>query len=53
MPYEIIKNKRANSYRVINSDTGIIHAMHSSLRNAEKQVRLLNMLENHHYKFLK
>lgn len=53
MPYKIIKNKGSNSYRVINSNTGVLHSKHTSLRNAEKQFRLLNMLENRHYNFLK
>lgn len=45
MPYKIIKLKGRNHYKVINSDTGRIHAKDTSLKNAKAQIRLLGMIE--------
>jgi hypothetical protein len=39
MPYEIRKNGRA--YEVVNSDTGEVHAKHTTKAKAEAQVKLL------------
>ena len=45
MPYKIIKNG-IKSYQVINSETGKIHAKHTSLQKAKSQIRLLSTFEN-------
>ena len=45
MPYKIIK-KSNGRYKVINKDTGKIHASNSTLKNAEKQIRLMEYLDN-------
>lgn len=45
MPYKIRKLPNKNLYRVYNSETGEIHANGTSKQNAEKQVRLLYMIE--------
>ena len=39
MPYEIRKNGRA--YEVVNTDTGEVHAKHTTKTKAQAQVRLL------------
>lgn len=46
MPYKIIKLKGRNHYKVINSDTGKVHAKDTTLKNAKAQIRLLGMMEN-------
>ena len=43
MPYTIEKYKGA--YRVINSQTGKVHAYHTTLPKAEAQVRLMHSIE--------
>lgn len=45
MPYKKIKNADG-TYRVVNSDTGKVHAKATTLKNADAQVRLLYMKEN-------
>ena len=45
MPYAIRKNRGVDTYKVVNSKTGVIHAKATSKKNAEAQVRLLNSLE--------
>ena len=42
MPYQIKKIKNKNLYQVINTQTKKIKSKHTSLENAEKQIRLLN-----------
>jgi len=45
MPYKILRvGKR---FRVVNSQNGKVHAEHTTLANAEAQVRLLHGLEHH------
>jgi hypothetical protein len=44
VPYEIRKNGR--SYEVINSDTGEVHAKHTTKAKAEAQVSLLEGDDN-------
>jgi len=46
MPYKIRKLPKKNEYRVYNPETKEIHSYHTSLDNAEKQVRLLYMKHN-------
>ncbi len=46
MPYQIIKNKKGNTYRVVNLDTGEVKAKRATLANANKQVRLLHGVEH-------
>ena len=43
MPYEL-KKVSPRLYEVFNSETGKIHAKHSSLKNAKAQMRLLHMI---------
>jgi hypothetical protein len=45
MPYKIRKLPNQNKYRVYNSNTGKIHAEHTTLKKAEAQLRLLKSLE--------
>jgi len=45
MPYQILKNTDG-SYKVINRDTGRVHAKHTTLENARKQVRLMYMIDH-------
>ncbi len=45
MPFKIRKLPNQNMYRVYNADTGFIHASRTTRANAEKQVRLLHMVE--------
>ena len=45
MPYKIRKLPNKNLYRVYNSDTGAIHAYGTSKKNAERQVRLMYMMD--------
>jgi hypothetical protein len=44
MPYKILKNAD-NSYKLINSETGRVHAKGTTLKKAEAQMRLLSMIE--------
>lgn len=44
MPYDLIRIS-PRRYSVVNSDTGVIHAKHSILKNAKAQIRLLNSLK--------
>ena len=46
MPYGIRKLPNKNLYRVFNRETGEIHAKAATRGNAEKQIRLLNMIES-------
>lgn len=45
MLYKVLKNRGKETYKVINSKTGVIHAKATSKKNAEAQVRLLTSLE--------
>ncbi len=45
MPYSIIKLPGKNAYKVINRNTGLIHAHHTTLKRAQAQVRLLHTKE--------
>lgn len=45
MPYEI-RGVDGNGYEVINSDTKEVKAKHATKEDAERQVRLLNAIEN-------
>lgn len=44
MPYKI--ESADGGYRVVNTVTGKLHARHSSLANARRQVRLLNAVDH-------
>lgn len=45
MPYAVRKNRGVDTYKVVNTKTGVIHAKATTKKNAEAQVRLLNSLE--------
>jgi len=45
MPYIIIKNKTLKGYAVINAYTGKIYSYNTTLKNAIRQVSLLNKLD--------
>ena len=45
MPFEI-EPVGEGRYRVINAESGSVHARHATLENAKKQVRLLYGLEH-------
>jgi hypothetical protein len=44
MPYAI--KKVGTGYSVINTQTGQVHARHTTLRKAEAQIKLLHMIDN-------
>lgn len=44
MPYDLIR-VAPKHYSVINSDTGVVHAKHSLLKDAKAQIRLLNAVK--------
>ena len=44
MPYKIYKVK--NYYKVINSQTGKLHAQHSTLPKAKAQIRIVEYFDN-------
>lgn len=49
MPYEIRKKEGTEAYEVINKDSGDVKAVHEppdAKEKAEKQVRLLEAIEN-------
>ena len=46
MPYQIIKVKGKNLYKVINEISGKVHSKASTKENAEKQIRLMEMFDN-------
>jgi hypothetical protein len=46
MPYEVKKAEEGEGYEVINSQTKEVKAKHASKEDAEKQVRLLEAIEN-------
>jgi len=46
MPYIIRKVRNKNCYEVKNKETGKINAKCTTKNKAEKQVRLLNMIDN-------
>ena len=45
MPYKIRKLPNQNSYKVYNANTGKVYSKSSTLDNANKQIRLLHMIE--------
>jgi hypothetical protein len=45
MPYKLMKLKN-NKYRVINKITGKVHAKSTTLKKAEKQIRLMQWLDH-------
>ena len=45
MPYKIIP-LASGKYKLINSITGRVHSYHSSKKNVQAQLRLLNALDN-------
>ena len=47
MPYELQKISQ-RKYKVINTDTGVIHSQGTSKKKAQSQIRLLNMLHEQH-----
>lgn len=49
MPWQIIKNPNG-TYKLINKQTGKVHAKASTKANVEKQLRLLKMLEGMKHK---
>ena len=53
MPYEIRKLPNTNMYRVRNKETGAIKASATTKQNAQRQVRLLNSLEEKPSKWIK
>ena len=46
MPYEIKGPTSDGKYEVINKDTGAVKAKHATKEDAERQVRLLNAVDN-------
>lgn len=46
MPYAIRKLPNKNQYVVYNTSNGYHHAKHSTLSNAQAQMRLLNAIEH-------
>ena len=46
MPYQMIKVKGKNLYKVINEISGKVHSKGSTKENAEKQIRLMQMFDN-------
>ena len=46
MPYEVRKAPDGDGYEVINSETREVKAKHATKEDAEKQVRLLEAIEN-------
>jgi hypothetical protein len=44
MPYEV-KAVNGDGYNVVNSETGEVKANHDTKEEAERQVRLLHMIE--------
>jgi hypothetical protein len=44
MPYKI--EQEGSEYRVVNADTGKVHAKHTDKEKAEAQVRLLHAIEH-------
>ena len=47
MPYEL-QNVSPRKYKVVNTDTGVIHSHSTSKKKAQSQIRLLNMLHEQH-----
>lgn len=45
MPYKILKVRNKNCYKVVNKDTGHIHARCTTKDKAERQKRLLDRLK--------
>jgi hypothetical protein len=45
MPYKIIQ-KSARRYSVINPKTGKVYAKKTTLKNAKRQIRLLNAIDH-------
>jgi hypothetical protein len=45
MPYKMIQ-KSARRYSVINSKTRKVHAKNTTLKNAKRQIRLLNAIDH-------
>ena len=45
MPYQILKNNDGR-YRVVNCETGRVHARDTTMENAKKQIRLLEAVDN-------
>lgn len=43
MPYKI--NRTVGGFEVVNTRTGLVHAKHTTRDKAERQVRLLHMVE--------
>lgn len=46
MPFKIRKVKNKECYQVKNVKTGVVHSKCSTKMNAEKQVKLLYMMEH-------
>lgn len=46
MPYAIQQNPGTHTYRVVNMETGFIHAERTTKAKAEAQVRLLHGIEH-------
>ena len=46
MPYQMIKVKGKNLYKVINEISGKLHSKASTKENAEKQIRLMQFFDN-------
>ena len=46
MPYQMIKVKGRNLYKVINEISGKLHSKASTKENAEKQIRIMQFFDN-------
>ena len=46
MPLKIRKNKNKETYKVFNANTGQVHSFDTTLQNAEKQIKLINMIDS-------
>lgn len=53
MPYQIRKLPNKNLYRVSNKETGKVYSYGTTLENAKKQVRFLNMTDQKNKLFKK
>jgi hypothetical protein len=46
MPYSVMKVRNKQCWEVKNAKTGVVHSKCTTLENAKKQVKLLNMLDH-------
>ena len=45
MPYKIYQIPGGTFVRVVNTDTGMVHSKHTTLKKAQAQIRLLHAKE--------